>query len=115
MSWIAVGGAAVTAVAGYASSKAKSKADAKLAGQSGAMTEQESKLAMQRSAFDNYDDYRYRQLDKQERQRGMDEFRKFNTVQDFAPGYVNTAPRVVVPKIIDPITPGMEHKIEPEV
>lgn len=39
--------------------------------------------------------YYYSQLNKQEKQRGLDEFRKFSTVKDFAPSYVNTNPNPI--------------------
>lgn len=95
MSWIAVGGAALTAVAGYA----KSRKDAKDAKKANAAAEGMDKRTI---AFQNEEDYYYGQLEKQERQRGLDEFRKFNTVRQFSPGYTQTNAGVVVPTKPDP-------------
>jgi len=39
----------------------------------------------------------YKQLDKKNKARGLAEFRKFSTVQNFAPNYQNTNPEPVVP------------------
>lgn len=49
------------------------------------------------SQFNAEQMYYYNQLKRQDEQRGLDQFAKFNTVKDYAPDYVNTSPRVVVP------------------
>lgn len=49
--------------------------------------------------------YYYSQLNKQEKMRGLDEFKKFSTVKDFAPTYTNTNPNpITVPAA--PIIPA---------
>lgn len=111
MTWVAVGGAAVTAVAGYAKSRSDKKAADKAAGQQGAMTDAESTLAMERTDFEMNREQYYKQLERRERQRGLDEFRKFNTVQEFAPGYANTNPEaIIVPELYDPIAARNANK-----
>ena len=49
------------------------------------------------SAFEKEQDYRYEQMNRQNKQRGLDEFRKFNTVNQFAPEYSQTYQGIQVP------------------
>lgn len=103
--WVtAVVGVGTAAVSGYAKSRSDKKAAANSAAMQGAMTDAESTLAMERTDFEMNRDQYYKQLERQERQRGLDEFRKFSTVQSFAPGYQNTNTNaIVVPELYDPI------------
>src|SRR5690606_18409688 len=62
----------------------------------------ENQYAKEQSKFDaELQDY-YTQKNRASRQRGLDEFRKFNTLQDFAPGYVDTSQRIAVPNMPSP-------------
>lgn len=114
----------VAAVVGGVSSYAKARSDKKKLedqrGHDAALTEEEHWRSMQReqqsAALSDY----YTRRDRAESQRGLDEFRKFSTVQDFAPGYVNNNPRVeqpVMPALTDygvdpnaPEEPGAPRK-----
>lgn len=98
MSWIAVGGAAVSAVAGWAGGQSKKRAEKRAFKNQMKMLKEEQRLGLQTSAFESAQDYYYQQLEKKERQRGMDEFRKFNTVQEFSPGYTNQNTGPVLPE-----------------
>lgn len=92
---IAVGGAVIS---GYAKSKQEkearnnAKSDAKVANRD------EAKWSSLVSAFEKEQDYRYDQLARQNKQRGLDEFRKFNTVNQFAPEYSQTYQGIQVPE-----------------
>lgn len=57
----------------------------------------ESMYGRENSQFDTEQAYYYQQLKRQEAMRGLDEFRKFSTVKNYAPGYVNTNPGPVLP------------------
>lgn len=101
MGWGAI---AAAVIGGYASSRASKKASQDAASNSGAMTDAESLLAMERIDFQANRDELAKQRERQEKMRGLDEFRKFNTVQQFAPGYTNTNPNpIVMPEVYDPI------------
>lgn len=89
MGWGAIAAAVIGGVASAEASKNASKNSAK---QASAMSKAESQYAMERSRYDAQQDYYYQQKEKVERKRGLDEFRKFSTVSEFAPGYVNTNP-----------------------
>lgn len=92
---IAVGGAVIS---GYAQSKEK-KADRKAASsEARAATKDEAKWSAILSRFEKQDDYYYQQLNRQNKQRGLAEFRKFTTTDSFAPEYQNTNTGVVLPQ-----------------
>jgi hypothetical protein len=48
----------------------------------------------------------YKQQDKMEKLRGLDEFRKFSTVQNFAPQYTNTNPNPVTQAVLPQYNTG---------
>jgi hypothetical protein len=99
MAWLALAGGVLKSFG--ASSAAKK--DAKTRG----VAAEYARGTADRAAieFKNASDYYYQQLGKQEKMRGLDEFRKFSTVTNFAPTYVNTntGPQVpVMPNYNDP-------------
>ena len=91
---IAVGGAALS---GYAKSKQEKDARKNANSDAKAANKYEAKWSSLVSAFEKEQDYRYDQLARQNKQRGLDEFRKFNTVNQFAPEYSQTYQGVQVP------------------
>ena len=97
--WVA---AAVTvvggAVAGYGAQK-KAEAERKANREdASAMTKEESELASQRIGFDAaLEDY-YSQKQRFETQRGLDQFRQFSTMGQFAPGIDDQGGRIVLPE-----------------
>lgn len=110
--------AAVGAVGAYASSRSKKKALEDQREHDAAMTEEEHWRAMQREQHGAALSDFYARRDRAEAQRGLDEFRKFSTVQDFAPGYVNDNPRVeqpVMPALADygAAPPAPEEPVAP--
>lgn len=87
--WISAAGAALS----FFSSNKKAKEDKKATKE---QTLMEISGARQNSQFDAEQAYYYQQLGREEKMRGLDEFRKFSTVQSFAPGYTNTNPNPIV-------------------
>lgn len=94
MGWIA---AVVTVVGSYAKSQQDKKNANKAKKDGQEMTQAEARLARENSQFDAEQEYYYQQLEKKEKSRGLDEFRKFSTVQNYAPTYTNTNAGPVVP------------------
>ena len=97
MSWIAVAGAAVTVIGGAMSDRSAKKGAAKDREEKRFLTQEESRLNREEMIFERELDEHYKQRERASRQRGLDEFRKFNTLQQFAPEYQDTGQRVVVP------------------
>lgn len=96
--WVA---AAVTVVGGAISGRAaekKAKADQKF--QEG-MTLEESKLAAQRAAHERALEDFYTQRDRAKKQRGLDQYRQFSTMGEFAPEYDASGE----PRVADPVMP----------
>lgn len=92
---IAVGGAVI---GGIAKSK-QAKEDRKNANaDSKAASKDEAKWGSILSQFENEQEYMYEQKRRQNKQRGLDEFRKFNSLGDFAPEYTQTNGPIVVPE-----------------
>lgn len=87
---IAVGGSLLS---GAAASK-KDKADKK---HEAAMTKEESALAAQRMGYEKALENYYTDEDRYQKQRGLDEFRKFATIGRYAPGYSDADARVAQP------------------
>lgn len=87
--WLQAAGAALS----FFSASKKSKDDAKAKKEDTLM---QISGARQNSQFDAEQAYYYNQLARQEKMRGLEEFRKFSTVQSFAPGYTNTNPNPIV-------------------
>lgn len=96
---IAVGGSLIS---GYASKKSADKAADKAASNARAATRDEALYSGLLSQFQNEDEYRFQQMNRQNKERGLAEFRKFNNVQAYAPNYtqdVNTG--IKVPDKVD--------------
>lgn len=102
-----IAGAAITAVAGYAASRKQRKDEKEALKQGRATSRAESIWAREENAFDKSLDNFYRQKERVERQRGLDEFRKFSTVQSFAPEYTNTN------RIENPVMPNAQDAYDP--
>lgn len=105
MTWFAVAGAAVTVIGGAMSDKKAGK-DAKAGrAQDQFMQQEEHRLGRQDTIFNKQVDEHYIQKERAQRQRGLDEFRKFSTVGSFAPEYQDTSTRVAVP-----VLPGISSQ-----
>lgn len=92
---IAVGGAVISGVAKSKQAKEDRKnanADAKAA------NADEAKWGSLMSKFESENEYRMEQVRRRDKQRGLDEFRKFSTVSKFAPEYTQTNTGIVVPE-----------------
>lgn len=97
MTWFAVAGAAVTVVGGALSDRKAGKDADKNRAQSDFQQQEQSRLGRQDTIFNKQVDEHYIQKERAQRQRGLDEFRKFSTVGQFAPEYQDTSQRVAVP------------------
>lgn len=96
---IAVGG---SLIAGYANKKSADKAADKAASNARAATRDEALYSGLLSQFQNEDEYRFQQLNRQNKERGLAEFRKFNNMQAISPNYqqdINTG--IKVPDKVD--------------
>lgn len=92
---IAVGG---SVLGGIASSK-KAKQDRSNANADRkAATKEEAQYGSILSQFEAQQEDYYNQLNRQRKQRGLDQFRSFNTVSSFAPSYAGDNPAIVVPQ-----------------
>lgn len=108
MSWFAVGGAAVSVIGGVMSDKKEAKQNKANREFSAEQAKLENQYAKEQSKFDAELADHYTQKARAGRQRGLDEFRKFNTLQDFAPQYQDTSQRIQVPNM--PSTTGATPK-----
>lgn len=91
-------GAAIMVVGAVASSQAakkKAKQDKK---DTQELTLEGAKYNAMTSQFEADTDYYYNQLNRQNKQRGLAEFRKFNTMQKIDPNYTQTQTGIVVPE-----------------
>lgn len=96
---IAVGG---SLIAGYANKKSADQASDKAAANAKAATRDEALYSGLLSQFQNEDEYRFQQINRQNKERGLAEFRKFNNMQAISPNYtqdVNTG--IKVPDKVD--------------
>lgn len=102
--WVALAGAVISGI-GAAKAKKGDRAAAT------AMTDLESRNAMRLSSFQAKQDYYYKQMDKKEAERGLDQFKQFSNLQTIAPDYVNTDPGIVVPDMpMPPVEPEKYKK-----
>lgn len=91
---IAAGGAILS---GVAASK-KAKQDAKNAKETAKeMTENDARFGAIASQFNAEQDYYYKQLDRVNKQRGLDQFREFSTVNQFAPEFAGGNNMITMP------------------
>ncbi len=92
--WAAAAGALFKGLGNSGSTKKAAKEDLKSKLK---LNEQEGVIGRQNSAFEMaLEDY-YNQRDRAAKSRGLDEFRKFSTVGNFAPEYKNDVPAIQVP------------------
>lgn len=87
---IAVGGSLIS---GYASQK-KAKEERK---EDRVDTREQAKFSGILSQFEKEQDYYYNQLNRANRQRGLDQFKSFSGMTRIDPNYVDTSQRIVVP------------------
>lgn len=88
-------GAAIMVVGSVVAGKAAEKKAKSEQQHQTAMTAEESKLAAQRTGYERaLEDY-YSQKQRARTQRGLDQFRQFSTMSEFAPGYdINSEQRI---------------------
>lgn len=90
----------VGAVAGGIAAEKKEKAALK---NQKAMTREEAILSARGEGYSKALDEFYREKGRFETQRGLDEFRKFDTAQNYMPGYSDDAARIK-----EPVAPSLE-------
>lgn len=91
---IAVGGAVISA---SAKAKQDDKNAARDSANARAATRDEAKYSSILSQFENEQAYYYNQLNRQNKQRGLAEFRKFSNLASYAPNYTQTQTGVILP------------------
>lgn len=94
MAWMAAGASVLKSLGGSFGAKKKAKQDQK---DSLEQIRAKGLEGLKQIEFQNASDYYYQQLGKQEKMRGLDQFRKFSTVKNFAPDFVDTNPGPQVP------------------
>lgn len=92
MAWVTAIGAALS----FIGSSQEKKADRK---ENRAMTREEALLQRQNTQFESELDYYYKQLERKEKMRGLDQFKFFSTVDNYAPDFVDTNPGPQVPEM----------------
>lgn len=97
--WLQVGGAVLTGIFAGKSEEKKAKRqfkyDWKLQEGSGAIERKNMRYQLELQRY-------LERLGKQDKERGLREFKKFSTVSSFAPDYQNTTPPVEVPTLPAP-------------
>jgi hypothetical protein len=95
-------GAAIMVVGAVASSQAaKKKAEAERKANKAdtqELTEEGAKLNAQLSGYEAGIENYYKQKERFEQQRGLDQFRQFSTMGEFAPGVNDQGGRIVMPE-----------------
>lgn len=92
--WVA---GVVTVAGSYIAGKGAEKKDKSDKAHEAAMTEEESKLSAQRTGYESALEEWYTQRERARTQRGLDQFRQFSTMKDFAPQYDPTTEARIVP------------------
>lgn len=96
-SLISAGSSILGGILGGKSAEKKAKAEAKFkATEDRALMADEAKYGAINKMFNSQVDDYYNQLQRQRKQRGLDQFRSFNTVNNYAQGYAD-GPGVVLP------------------
>lgn len=91
---IITGGALISGIG----AEKKAKSDRKAANEDRrAATKEEAQYGAALSQFEKEQDFYYKQLERQNKQRGLDQFRSFSNLQSYAPQYAGDTARVVVP------------------
>lgn len=94
MAWIAAAGSVLGSLG--ASGAAKKAAKLEFQNQK-KMSKLDAELARKNSQFDAELQHYYAQLEKKEKMRGLDEYRKFSTMSTIDPNYTNSNPGPEVP------------------
>lgn len=94
MAWIAAGAAILGSLG---SSGAEKKAQKKANEFELKKIGLEGTISRENSQFDAEQNYYYKQLDRQGKKRGLDQFRQFSTVKNFTPNYVANDPQIATP------------------
>ncbi len=90
---ITLGGAVISGVA----AEKKAKGDRKAANEDRkAATKEEAQYGAILSQFEREQEDYYNQMERQRKQRGLDQFRQFSTVHEFAPNYADNN-RITLP------------------
>lgn len=80
-------GAAIVVAGGIASGMAAEKKDKKDKKYNKEMTEEDYRRQAQETGYEAALDNYYKQKDRYEAQRGLDQFRQFSTIDNYKPGY----------------------------
>ena len=103
MSWAAVVTVGGSIISGIGASK-KDKKDKQFAASEARLSdEREAKYGAVLAQFNKESDYYYKQKDRQAKQRGLDQFRQFSTVNQFAPNFIGGNNKITLPEKPDAI------------
>lgn len=92
--WVSAIGSGLKFLGGSLGAKKKAKQDAKNEKEKIMLESSESR---RNSQFDAETAYYYKQLERAGKQRGLEQFRQFSTVKNFAPNYQDTSKPIEVP------------------
>ena len=92
---IAVGGSIIS---GIAAGKAKKKDQQYASEEARLSDERQAKYGAILNQFNKESDYYYNQLTRKNKQRGLDQFRQFSTVNQFAPNFVGGNNTIALPE-----------------
>lgn len=92
--WI---GAAVTVVGGYVAGRAREKENESNQAHDKEMIRESARWNAALSAFEKEQEDYYNQLNRQRKERGLENFRQFSTMKTFAPGYTQSSGGIVLP------------------
>lgn len=103
MTWAAVVTVGGSIISGIGASK-KDKKDKEFASSESRLSdEREAKYNAVLAQFNKESDWYYRQLERKNKQRGLDQFRQFSTVNQFAPNFVGGNNTITLPEKPDAI------------
>lgn len=101
--WVAA--AAITAggalISSYAAGEQAKKDKKDAAKERRLATKEEAQYGAALSQFEKEQDYYYKQLERQNKQRGLDQFRSFSNLQSYAPQYQGDTARITLPAAPD--------------
>lgn len=89
--------AVVTVVGGVVAGKAQEKKDKSDKKYNKEMTEEDYRRQAQETGYEAALDNYYKQKDRYEAQRGLDQFRQFSTIDNYKPGYATMDGQLTAP------------------
>ena len=98
MSWAAVVTVGGSILSGIGASKKDKKNKAFASSEARLSDERQAKYEAILSQFNKESDWYYNQLSRKNKQRGLDQFRQFSTVNQFAPNFIGGNNTITLPE-----------------